>query len=223
MIFETRKPFVPVIHGEWEASAFERYLEGRTRYKTELIESLVGHISLGPVLEAGNGYGLIGVELLGRKRFELHCLCEESLARVLYERKLRDHGLWDHCRLCARSEGAWPFSPGSFELVYSVNCLHEWETPLSMLQELWGLVREGGLLVINDLKRDADPFITEYIIREMAAVETEEGRFHLQSFLKSLQSAWSVAEVRHLLEDAQLGRFELVADDAMTLTLRLRK
>ena len=223
MIFAERQRSSPSLHGPEEAESFERYLQGRNRYKEELIESLARTISQGPVLEANGGFGTLGVELLRRKRFELHCLCEAPHGQALCERRLREHGLEARCHPGSRQPESLPFPPASFELVYSVNCLHEWESPVAVLTRLHGLLREGGVLVINDLKRDANPYITEYVLREMAADESSEGRFHLQVFLRSLQSAWSVAEVRQLLEAMDVDVFELETQEAMTLTARLHK
>jgi SAM-dependent methyltransferase len=223
MIFPERHPFGWAARTPTEAHRFDRYLEGRKRYKGDLLEALAEGVTTGPVLEVNNGFGAFGVELLDRTGAALHALCEDERARRLYRRKLRERGLTGRCRLLDRRGGAWPFAPGTFELAYSINCLHEWDCPREVLEELYPLLRPGGALVVNDLKRDADPFITEYVIREMAAEESEEGRFHLDVFLRSLRSAWSVDELKELLSGTGFDEVAVDAGDAMTVTLWIRK
>jgi len=111
----------------------------------------------------------------------------------------------------------------SFELIYSVNTLHEWRAPVPVLRSAYRLLRKGGSLFLNDLKRDCDQFIAEYIVREMAAVDTREGRFQLCAFLHSLASSYETNEVADLLEEAGLGVFSIERGEPMTFTARLRK
>lgn len=223
MIFADRRPVALEPLGKNEAEALERYLQRRNAHKEEFVEAIVGGISDGPVLEANGGFGTLGAELLRRRRFALHCLCEAPFGQSLCERHLAGAGFVARCHPGSRRLDDLSLAPAAFELVYSVNCLHEWPHPDAAFTKLYELVRDGGVLVVNDLRRDADPYITEYVLREMAADQSAEGCFDLQMFLRSLQSAWSVAEVREVIESLGLGAYELKAGDAMTLTARIYK
>lgn len=233
MIFARREPFAWAARTRAEAERFDRYLEGRKRHKAELMDALAGAVTTGPVLEAGNGFGAYGVELLERTGAPLYAWCADPWARRLYRRKLHERGHAGRCRLVRRRPGDGPAvavdgetadgPPGAFEVVFSVNCLHEWERPAEVLREAYALLRPGGVLAANDLRRDADPFITEYVLREMAAEESDEGRFRLDVFLRSLRSAWSAEELREAVEGAGLGAVEVDTGEAMTVTLWIRK
>ena len=223
MLFDSRIAFKPRLGELSEACRFDRYLQSRNRYKQDLLEEFLQHAADGPVLEMSNGFGTIAIELLRRKRLPLYVVCESSHARRLYQEKIRQDGLERHCRLTARQDGRLPFADGFFTLSYSVNSLHEWDDPVFVLAELHRVTRPGGLLLVNDLKRDADPYITEYVIREMLDDETADGRSWLDTFLQSLRSAYSLAEMVRLLEDSGLGGFEAETGEAMTATLRIRK
>jgi SAM-dependent methyltransferase len=209
-----------------EAPHFDRYLESRNRYKGEFIADLAASVTDGPVLEVSNGFGAVGVELLRRSTVTLVSVCESDPARDCYAERLRQHGLVDRCRLTVRavdSRPAPPWPAGPFELVFSVNSLHEWERPDEVLRQLSELARDGGSVVVNDLRRDADPFITEYVLRELAADTTAEGRYRTRTFVHALAAAYSTAEVRRLLTEAGLRHAEIDDGDAMTVTLRIRK
>jgi uncharacterized NAD(P)/FAD-binding protein YdhS len=57
----------------------------------------------------------------------------------------------------------------------------------------------------------------------MAEDETAEGRHRVQLFLRSLQSSYSSEEIAALVRSADLGRCEIDASEAMTVTLRIEK
>jgi 2-polyprenyl-3-methyl-5-hydroxy-6-metoxy-1,4-benzoquinol methylase len=216
------------VEGPWlrsaaEAARFDRYQDSRSRYKQELIAELAACIADGPVLEVSGGFGSIGVELLRRKRFQLHSLCESQAARRLYERKLRRQGLDSRCRLHVCPDVDLSLPPGRFQVVYSVNVLHEWERPAAVLARLYELVRDDGVVVVNDLRRDADPFIAEYVLRELIGEGTAEGRYRARTFVRSLVAAYSTAELHRFLEQARFRRSEVIQDDAMTATIRIWK
>lgn len=221
MIFPRREPHCSAPTSPAEALLLDRYLLSRNRYKEELIDSLAESASSGPALEVNGGFGYIGVELLRRRRIAIYAVCTGPLSRARHEDKVREHDLRGWYHPCDGLGEAAPFSP--YELVYSVNCLHEWADPEAALMRCYALVAEGGHLVINDLRRDADPYITEYVIREMAEDRSEEGQRQLQLFLRSLRSAYSIAEVEEMLSRLGLPCTELDRQEAMTLTVRVRK
>jgi len=202
-----------------DALLFEDYFLDRERYKEELVEVLAGMIHQGPVLEASKGYGSIGTRLAQARKCDFRILCDSEHARGLCEaRRSREQIPAHRYRILSEI----PQEP-VFELVYSVNTMHEWNAPELILRRLFGCVKPGGGLLINDLRRDANPFITEYVIREMAADETETGRHHLRTFLSSLQSAYSPSEVASILESACPGEISIENDEPMTVTAVVRK
>lgn len=216
-LFPNRRAAGPWPRSAEETPRFDRYLESRNRYKGELIDELAAAVTGGPVLEAGSGLGAVGVELLRRTTAPLVITCESRHAVVCQADRLRREGLADRCRLTLDEHEP----DGEYELVYSVNNLHEWPRPGAVLTRLHGSARRGGLVVVNDLRRDADPFITEYVLRELAD-GTEEGRYRAGAFVHSLAAAYSLDEVRDLV--AGLGfRHAEIDGDAMTVTVRLRK
>jgi ubiquinone/menaquinone biosynthesis C-methylase UbiE len=42
---------------------------------------------------------------------------------------------------------------GTFDLVYSTFSMHHWEAPERSLHNLWRVLKKGGVLYIQDLKR----------------------------------------------------------------------
>lgn len=217
-ILADRSPFCANRRRTWrEAQLFDDYVLSRERYKLELIETLARTIGEGPVLEVSGGYGSIGAQLAQRRNSEFYISCDCEHARLLSEKRRGQAQIPEH-----RYRLLTTVPQEKFELVYCVNTLHTWNSPVPKLGELRGYLRSGGVLVINDLRRDANPFITEYVIREMAADETDKGQHHLSTFLLSLRSSYSASEVALLLEEAGCDRFSLDEDEPMTITAVVR-
>jgi SAM-dependent methyltransferase len=219
-----RRPFRSSVHTWKEARLFDRYIRSRNRYKCDLIALLEANITSGPVLELNDGFGSIGRDLLLRQRlFTLHTICQSSHGRQAAERKIKDSPMARRRRIWECKVPPFPFPHDFFELIYSVNALHEWEDPIALLRSAWEHLKEGGWIILNDLRRDSDPFITEYVIREMAADQMAEGRFRLQVFLRALESAYTCEEATELLQASGLGPFFVDAEEPMTFTIRIGK
>lgn len=207
-----------------EQEAYDRYLAGRNHYKEELLDEVAAAAGGGPVLEVGSGYGGLGVELLRRGPLELHVVCESDAARRLYERRLTGAGL--RARLHTAPGGVPdPEAPDwrgrRFAVVFSANAFNGWPDPAGALRRLAALRGPGGLVVVNDLRRDPDPFILEYSLRDMADDTSEEGRYRLTTYLASLRGAYTLAEAGRLPASAGPGEWQVAADGPMALCLRL--
>jgi SAM-dependent methyltransferase len=218
-----RRSFVRYPRDLKTAERFESYVQSRRIYKTELVKLLADVISAGPVLELTNGFGSIGLELLRARSFTLHTICDGLHAKQLIIHKLRDTSFKTRCHIWP-SETALSLLPGNFfECIYSVNCLHEWNYPVDRLKSLWKHLRVGGVLVLNDIKRDADPFLVEYVIREYASEETEDAHFRRTTFLTSLQSAYTTKEALTIMQQSDIHPAFIEENDPMALTICARK
>lgn len=206
-----------------ERQAYDRYLAERGRHKGEFLEEVLAAAGPGPVLEAGFGYGGLGVRLLRLRPVELHAVCESDEAAALYGRRLAEAGTAATVHtvpggvLDAAEE---PWNALRFSAVYCANALALWPDPAAALRRLAALLAPGGQVLVSDLRRDPDPFILEYSLREMAADTSDEGRYRLRTFLASLNGAYTLPEAQSLLDAADLRHWRAEADGPMTLVIR---
>ncbi|MGW6912953.1 methyltransferase domain-containing protein [Kitasatospora sp. NPDC054939] len=196
-----------------ERAAYDRYVAARNGYKEEFLDLLEAACDEGPVLEVGPGYGGFAALLLARRPVDLRVLCTDPEAVALQRGRLGGAvpvGHW--------APGAAP-PPGQYALVYSVHALGECAEPVPLLTALAGALAPGGRLLVNDLRRDPDPFILEYTLREMAADDSPDGAYRLRTYLDSLRGAWTCAELRERLDAAGTAGWTTRTEGPMALTV----
>jgi SAM-dependent methyltransferase len=206
-----------------QRQAYDHYLAERGRYKAEFLDEVLAAAGPGPVLEAGFGYGGLGVELLRRARVDLHAVCESDDAAVLYERRLAEAGAAATVHTVpggVPDSAEEPWQRLRFTAVYSVHTFAAWPDPAAALRRLAALLAPGGRAFVSDLRRDPDPFILEHSVREMAADTTGAGRYRLHTFLASLHGAYTLPEAEALLAAAGLHDWQAEADGPMTFAIR---
>ncbi|WP_316525663.1 methyltransferase type 11 [Kitasatospora brasiliensis] len=207
---------------EPDRRAYDRYLTARNRYKEEFLDRLAQARADGggPVLEAGPGYGGFATLLLARGPVDL---------RVLYTHPGAGKLLREHLGEAAQAEHWDPDTPlpeplaGRHTLVYGVHALGGPTEPTGRLAALAGALAPGGRLLVNDLRRDPDPFILEYTLREMSADDSPEGGYRLRTYLDSLRGAWTCAELRARFDAAGMDDWTVQPDGPMALTVEYRR
>jgi len=139
----------------WPASFFYNLLSGTGVFQRhyDLVAEDIRSCSLGSsVLDVGTGPGWLLVKL--------HRLCpaarlvgvDISPAMVSRAREnLRKSGCADAVELREAGAQSLPFADGSFDTVVSTGSLHHWKDPVAGLDEVYRVLRAGGLGLIYDL------------------------------------------------------------------------
>jgi ubiquinone/menaquinone biosynthesis C-methylase UbiE len=78
---------------------------------------------------------------------------------------------------------------GKFDLVYSTFSLHHWEKPVQAIKTMYRALKEGGLMMLHDLKRV--PWLYLLPVRN--------------GFIDSIRAAYRPGEIRHMLSEAGIG------------------
>lgn len=91
-----------------------------------------------------------------------------------------------------------PFTDASFDAVISNGSLHEWENPVRAFNEIFRVLKPGGLFCITDMRRDVNSLIKWMIYLSTKPKEIRPG------FLTSLNAAYTISEISTLLAGSEL-------------------
>ncbi len=220
MLFAQRTPEnPPPLQGEALALCDE-YLRGRRAYKEEFCERVRAQVPSGRLLEVSSGWGYTGLDVIApRPALRLCVLGERHDVLARARANAAGEELLGRWRAALGRGEAMPFRNASFDAAVSANALHTWDDPRAVLREMRRVVRPGGALLLNDLRRNADEFIAEYVIREMSADTSPLGTFGLRRFVGSWRASYTPEEVEALLREAGLEDFVVEEEGALTLTV----
>jgi SAM-dependent methyltransferase len=210
-----------------EADLYDAYLERTAVYRAEVLARLRALAGGGPVLEVGDGLGPTaralapaagGPPLVRAFRAPSPWGWEIERARGARPGEEPARFAWVRC-----AETTLPFPNACFELVYADGQLRRWRDPVPVVAELLRVMREEGALLLHDLRRDADPYVAELLIRELAEDDSEQGEVLLRQFLASLRAAYAAEELAALLCAGGWRCFLLDGSNEMSLTAVLKR
>nr|VFJ46047.1 MAG: Ubiquinone/menaquinone biosynthesis C-methylase UbiE [Candidatus Kentron sp. DK] len=222
MLFEHRIPDLPAIPTSRYALNYDRYLRERRSRKESFCQE-VGHETKGPnALEVSGGWGYTGIDVLLRSPgLCLKVLAEHPVACQIGLRNALEASVEDRCTFIIGSEEHIPLADQTVDMAVSTNRLHRWERPLDVIREMVRVTRRGGIVWINDLRRDPDEFIVEYVIRELRRDTSDFGSFALDRFVRSWRSSYSPGEMERMLQPARFDTVLIMEDGALAQTIRI--
>jgi len=168
------------------------YAKGHGKYLRRWLGKVAAEIRglgiKGSYLEVGAGPGFLAAmlaEALPDVRITAIDIAAD-MAEVAREH-FRQKGLQDRIQYRVADAGNAPQLEelGRPDLVYSTLSLHHWRDPVGALRSLWGVLKEGGVLYIRDLRRCG-------------------WLYHLPlrgGFIDSVRASFTPAEIRGILKE----------------------
>lgn len=192
----------PEVMDTWEESvAYDAmdFLEVNTAFAEEAVASGSPQAR---VLDAGTGPARIPV-LMGQRRPQWQIIGIDLSANMLKlgTRHIRDAGLDDRIQLQLVDAKQMPFEDNIFDLVVSNSIVHHLPDPLPFFREIQRVLKPNGGLFLRDLQRPPD---LETVDRLVASIGTDYDAHQTQLFRDSLMAAFTVEEVREMLDAAGL-------------------
>jgi SAM-dependent methyltransferase len=202
-------------------SLYDGYLASRNVYRAEFLDLLVATIGAAPVMEASNGYGAFAVDVAARCTAPITCLAESAGAAALCRDRFRETGFEQRIMVVQTPGGLPTAATGLFGVVYSISALHTWADPALAIPALARAVEPGGVLLVNDLRRDGDPSSAEFIVRELGADGSLAGQYRVRTFRESLSSAYTIDELRAIMAGLGTHGWAVEEDGPLSVTIRL--
>ena len=117
-------------------------------------------IQYGHALEIGPGPGYVGLEWLKHTDgTSLRGLDISPDMIHLAESNARAYGLSTRVKYVHSDGSRMPFKDHEFDAVFTTGSLHEWEDPRSTFNEIWRVLKPGGRIFVEDLRRDMPVFV----------------------------------------------------------------
>lgn len=188
------------ITGDAETIAYDQMMR-RLRDKgwMETNAIIKSGISSGLALEVGPGPGYLGLEWLKKTSgtsLKGLDISEDMIA--IAERNAAEYGLENRVEYIAGDACAMPFDDGYFDGVFTNGSLHEWSQPREIINELYRVLKPGGLYLISDLRRNMNPIMKWLMWLVTKPKEIRPG------LLTSIDAAYTLDEMKAMLLDTRL-------------------
>ena len=173
------------------------------------------------VFDAGTGTALIPLELLSRPvavTITASDLAEQML--IVARANVQAAGLAGSIRLTLSDCKQLPEGDATYDIVMSNSIVHHIPEPLSVLRELWRVLKPGGLLFVRDLMRPDDLDTLNELVRTYVG---DANSHQQQMFRDSLHAALTVREVGDLLTTIGIGTDAVCATSDRHWTVATRK
>jgi ubiquinone/menaquinone biosynthesis C-methylase UbiE len=108
----------------------------------------------------GPGPGYLGLEWLKKTKDTQLTGIEISANMVkLAEKNAEEYGLSSRINYVIGDARNMPFIDNTFDGVFTNGSLHEWAKPIDIFNEIYRVLKPGGVYFISDLRRDINFFI----------------------------------------------------------------
>ena len=173
------------------------------------------------VFDAGTGTALIPLELVSRPVAVTITACDLADQMLIVARaNVQAAGWADSIRLTLSDCKHLPDDDNTYDIVMSNSIVHHIPEPLSVLRELWRVLKPGGLLFVRDLLRPDDLATLNLLVQTYAG---EANSHQQQMFRDSLHAALTIREVSDLLETIGIREDAVRATSDRHWTITTRK
>ena len=171
----------------------------------------LGVPSGGRVLDVGTGPGFVAIEvarLLQGSGCEVVGLDLSAAMLTLAAENAQREGLDGMLSWREGDAKAMPIDDGEFDFVVSSGSLHHWEDPLLVFDEIARVLRDDGRCIVRDSKRLRRP-VPRVVAWAIGMTIPPDFRVH---YWNSIQSSYTPAELRSILERSKLAGWRIVED-----------
>ncbi len=211
-----RKPESEAIAEVADARRFNEFMVGNRFRQQEYRQLARQAVDLGvpagsKVLDVGTGPGFVALEvarlLEGTGCRVVGMDLSQAMLTIAAE-NAADRGLGGLLTWREGDAKAMPFEDGTFDLVISNDSLHHWDDPLPVLDEIARVLKAEGRCVVHDSKR-LHQWPARTVSCFIGMMIPSDFRVH---YWNSIQSSYTPAELRAVLERSQLTGWRIVED-----------
>jgi len=161
-------------------------------------------INKGHLLEIGPGPGYVGLEVL--KKAPLANLTGIEISESMIKTaklNAKEYHLENKVEYIKGNCDSLPFEENTIDGVFSNGSLHEWENPLKAINEIYRVLKPGGVFCITDMRRDSNKFFKWLIYLNTKPKAIRPG------FLSSYNAAYIKSEIEEILTKSTVKDFSI--------------
>jgi len=193
------------ITGEFDTQMYDimmRNMRDKGWIETNLI--LKEGISSGLALEIGPGPGYLGLEWLKKtKGTRLKGLEISDDMIALARKNAAEYSLPDRVEYYQGDAKKMPFEDGHFDAVFTNGSLHEWARPIKIFNEVYRVLKPGGIYCISDLRRDMNLLVKWFMRLVTQPKEIRPG------LVSSINASYTLKEIEAILGESNLKGYEV--------------
>ncbi len=177
----------------------ERYLKTAHMVTQQISSGLILEIGAGPAWTAIETAKLLGT-------VEIVCLDASKTMLDIARGHVQEEGLSHRITFQWGNAAQLPFPDDHFDLVASTGSLHEWKQACRVFEEIHRVLKDGGSVLIGDVRRDAPQEELDEIAQAIPSAIMRWGMRH------SVAEAYTKDEVAELLGETSWSNLEIIED-----------
>ncbi|NMC59061.1 MAG: class I SAM-dependent methyltransferase [Candidatus Methanofastidiosa archaeon] len=188
------------IQEEFTVEVYDRMLRGlRDKGWMETNQIIKSGINNGLALEVGPGPGYLGLEWLKNTDKTKLMGIEISPAMIkMATKNSKEYGFEKRVKYVKGDAQKMPFENNYFDGVFSNGSLHEWSQPKKIFNEIYRVLKPGGMYFISELKRDMNFLLKWFMYYNTNPKEIRSG------LISSINAAYTVEEIFNILKSTKL-------------------
>jgi ubiquinone/menaquinone biosynthesis C-methylase UbiE len=184
---------------------FAKYMRDKGWHNVETFIEL--GINKGDLLEIGPGPGYVGLEVLKKSPKANLTGLEISKNMIKMAREnAKDYHLENKVKYVEGNCDNLPFDDNTFDGIFSNGSLHEWENPLLAFNEIYRVLKPGGVFAITDMRRNSNSFLKWFIYLTTKPKEIRPG------FLSSYNASYVKEEIKLILTKSSINQFSITEE-----------
>ena len=207
-----RKPSIEGLDSQAVAAAFEKmtnFLPFKILRK-RILSELKNYNPKGKLVDLGCGSGNLIVQI--NKHYpNLDLVGVDISSEILDLAKKRsfESNLNKRIEFKIGNAEELPFSDNSIDFIISSLSLHHWQEPIKALGEAFRVLKQKGILLIFDFRRDARKFFYG-LLKFATKLVVPKALKEINEPIGSLQAGYTPKEVRHLVSQSSFDYIEIV-------------
>lgn len=163
-------------------------------------------ISSGKIIDLGSGAGHLSIEI--SKSGGDYDIFAIDISREMTEKAISNIGKIKRINCVIADLHNIPFPDDSFDVAVSFASLHHWNDPASILKEVNRVVKNNGMVIIYDLKRDK---------KNLTFLNMLPSEKIKELLYASVHAAYKVNEIREILNLNLFSHNWQICENTMTI------